>query len=116
MELMITLIIIGILAAIAFPHFRASRELAWQREAQTNLKLIHAAEKIYGVANSVYYQYGTTSDINSGLHLDIPLTNNWVYSVDSATATNFRAKAVRGGKTWCIQRAEVEPVSDASCN
>ncbi len=116
MELIAVLVIIGILSAIALPQFRAARENALEREAQSVLKLIQAAEKIYGVEMTHYWAYSTTTGINSGLKLDIPLNNNWAYSVDSVTSTNFRAKGVRGGKTWCIQRTGVEPVSDASCN
>ncbi len=122
LELMIVLLIIGILAAVAFPQFRVARQIALTREAQANLKLIQAAEKIYGVEYTHYWTYANTSAINTGLRLDIPVSAspNWTYSVDAVTATNFRARAVpsaiAGTTTWCIQRTQLEPDATTSCN
>ena len=45
LEILITVIIIGILSAIAIPNYTKSRERALDKEAQVVLNLIHAAEK-----------------------------------------------------------------------
>jgi prepilin-type N-terminal cleavage/methylation domain-containing protein len=118
LELIVVLLIIGIMAIIALPQFRTARENALLQEAKSILKLIQAAEKIYGVENNFYWAYGTTALINTGLKLDIPLNNNWAYSVDTnGVLTNFRARAVRGGASiWCIQRTDTEPNTAAACN
>lgn len=109
LELMVVLIIVGILVAIAFPPFKAARENALVNEADVNLKLIQAAEKIYGTEFNHYWSYSTTSGINAELKLDIPMNNNWAYDVELVGTSDFRARAVRNGVTWCIRRNDIIP-------
>lgn len=122
MELMVVLIIVGILAILALPQFRTAREKALDKEAQANLKIIQAAEKIYRMEATFYPTDAYTPDtaaVNSMLLLDIPPTANWAYSVDS-TVLPFRGKAVRSidGRIWCIRKDDLEPsdTSQAWCN
>lgn len=117
LELMVVLVIVGILSILALPPFRAARENALVKEAQANLKLIQAAEKIYGLEATYYRAAGSTAAVNSSLLLDIPSTNNWAYTVDTVTATNFRARAARqpdGTPIWCMRRDDTQPESNTS--
>lgn len=107
MELIAVIIIIGVLATLAIPAFSVPRERALGKEAQANLRLIQAAQKIYNMDNGFYYPYaesGTQTQnnitlINSYLKLSIP-TTNWAYSV-SASGSIFTAQADRNS-TSCL--------------
>lgn len=114
-ELIITVIIVGILAAFAMPQFAVTKERTLDKDAQANLKLIQAGEKIYRMENAFYYpNSGTaaTSDINTNLRLAIPegASHSWSYSSD---ATNpGQAVATRnktGGRFWTLPVANDLP-------
>ena len=47
MEVMIVVVIIGILAALAYPNLGKYLKRARQTEAKTNLSAIYTAQKIY---------------------------------------------------------------------
>lgn len=47
MELLVTLVIVGILAAIALPNYLHSRQQAFDREAQSYLQLLRQAARAY---------------------------------------------------------------------
>ena len=65
MEVMIVVVIIGILAALAYPNLEKYLKRACQTEAKTNLSAIYTAQKIYFTLNQSY-----TKDINE---LDLSL-------------------------------------------
>ena len=125
-EMLIVIIIIGILAALAFPQFSKTKEHAIGKEAIVNLKLIAAAEKIYRMEGDVYYPIpagevsGSTaiSNINDFLRLSIPKgdTKNWDYAVSSltntSTATRFSGSS--SGCTYTINFTADEP-TNVSC-
>jgi len=95
-ELIVTLIIIGILAVLAFPQFSKTKEHAIGKEAIANLKLIAAAEKIYRIEANTYISESNISNINTDLKLFLPSTSNrnWDYSVTGAAST-FNSTATR---------------------
>ena len=53
-ELMVTVVIVGILASIAIPNFLRYMSKAKQAEARTNLKTIYIAEGGYFLENDTY--------------------------------------------------------------
>ena len=65
MEVMIVVVIIGILAALAYPILEKYLKRARQTEAKTNLSAIYTAQKIYFSLHQSY-----TKDINE---LDLSL-------------------------------------------
>ena len=65
MEVMIVVVIIGILAALAYPNLEKYLKRARQTEAKTNLSAIYTAQKIYFTLHQSY-----TKDINE---LDLSL-------------------------------------------
>lgn len=64
-ELMITVAIIGILAAIAIPNFVSYQNRSKRSEAMTNLAAVVKAEIAYFGANGVYY--GTIGPMPAGI-------------------------------------------------
>ncbi len=101
-EIVIVIIIIGILAALAFPQFSKTKEHAIGKEAMANLKLIAAAERIYRIEVNAYYPspasaspVSNITDINNYLRLSITETN-WRYSVtDLPSGNTFSSTASR---------------------
>jgi len=132
-ELIVTLIIIGILAALSLPQFGKTREHALGKEAIANLKLIAAAEKIYRMeAVTGYYPIpagivndtGGNAAINTNLRLSIPLgtsplytDRNWNYSVSgaantfSSTATRTATGGSYSGCTYTIDQSTDAPTT-----
>jgi prepilin-type N-terminal cleavage/methylation domain-containing protein len=119
LELMVVVIIIGVLATLGMINFASVRERVLDREAQANLRLIRAAERIYRMELSFYYPSGgsstSVSDINTNLRLQLT-TSNWNYKIDNAAISTFTAKAQRvtdTAKVWCIKQSGNE--ADQSC-
>ena len=128
-ELIVTLIIIGILAALSLPQFGKTREHALGKEAIANLKLIAAAEKIYRMEASAYYPIPAGSEssitnINNYLKLSIPTgtpplytDRNWNYSVTgaantfSSTATRTATGGSYSGCTYTIDQSTDTPTT-----
>ncbi len=130
-ELIVTLIIIGILAALSLPQFGKTREHALGKEAIANLKLIAAAEKIYRMeAITGYYPrvapnpQSDIGQINTYLRLSIPTgtsplytDRNWNYSVTgaantfSSTATRTATGGSYSGCTYTIDQSTDTPTT-----
>jgi type IV pilus assembly protein PilE len=118
-EILVVLVIIGVLAALAWPNYVAIKEKTLNREAKASLALIRAAEKIYKMEQGFYYPYGATtstiSDINNYLKLSLPesASVNWSVSLDSTTSPNEHGHATRvgsDGRIWVINfPTEAEP-------
>jgi general secretion pathway protein G len=118
-ELVIVVIIIGILVSFAIPQFGTTKERALDKEANVNLKLIQAAEKIYRMENTFYYpNIGTavTSEINTNLKLSLPESNvNWSYVADSA-GKGESTRTGAGARVWTLPVNQEEPTcAGANC-
>lgn len=114
LELIVVVIIIGVLAILALPQLRVARVNALDREAQANLRLIQAAEKIYRMEATFYAVCADRGAINTTLLLDIPDTPNWTYAVSvSGGLFTGRAGSVVGAndpsRAWCVQRDSATP-------
>lgn len=115
LELLVVIIIVGVLAALAFANFGRARESALEKAAQSNLRLISAAEKIYHLETSIYLT-GTSdlATINTNLKLYLP-AQDWDYRIDAGTG--FLAKARRTADhavVWCITQATDNPYNVAA--
>ena len=86
MEVMIVVVIIGILAALAYPNLEKYLKRARQTEAKTNLSAIYTAQKIYFTLHQSY-----ADDINKP---DISLVQGdpYTFSMEASTST-FKAQA-----------------------
>jgi len=108
-ELIVTVIIIGILAAVALPNYSKMKERALDKEAIANLKLLQAAEKIYKMEYAAYYASDTIADLNQMLKLDMTETN-WDYLTDSAG----KASATKSSRTWQLEVGGENPCCTGS--
>jgi len=112
-ELVIVIIIIGVLATLGLTHYFGYRERALDREAQSNLLLINAAERIARMeSNDNFYVTPATqvpplpptnAGINTLLRMSLPVGTvanpaNWNYTLTRSTVPNdFCAQATRNG-------------------
>ena len=86
MEVMIVVVIIGILAALAYPNLEKYLKRARQTEAKTNLSAIYTAQKIYFSLHQSY-----ADDINE---LDLSLAQGDLYTFTmEASRSTFKAQA-----------------------
>ena len=86
MEVMIVVVIIGILAALAYPNLEKYLKRARQTEAKTNLSEIYTAQKIYFTLHQSY-----ADDIKK---IDLCLVQGDPYTFTMEASTNiFKAQA-----------------------
>ena len=86
MEVMIVVVIIGILAALAYPNLEKYLKRARQTEAKTNLSAIYTAQKIYFTLHQSYAE-----DINE---LELSLAQGlYTFTVQEASTSTFKAQA-----------------------
>ena len=111
---MAVVIIIGILAVIAFPTYRKAVLKTRDREAQAMLKLIKEAERLYQLDYETYINCADTAKCNVLLDLDVS-SQYWNFSVSGASSTQFcaRAHTLNSAQTqyddWYISEAMDEP-------
>ena len=87
MEVMIVVVIIGILAAFAYPNLEKYLKRARQTEAKTNLSAIYTAQKIYF---TLYQSYA--DDINE-LDLSLAQGDPYTFTIQEASTSTFKAQA-----------------------
>lgn len=86
-ELLIVVAVIGIVAAIAVPHFLNSRQAAHNASAFSSLRLIHTAQIAYRMRNP---QYGDLAALRAANLLDDPTLasgarSHYTFVVNAAT-------------------------------
>ena len=87
MEVMIVVVIIGILAALAYPNLGKYLKRARQTEAKTNLSAIYTAQKIYFTLHQSYAE-----DINE-LDLSLVQGDPYTFTIQEASTSTFKAQA-----------------------
>ena len=87
MEVMIVVVIIGILAALAYPNLEKNIKRARQTEAKTNLSAIYTAQKIFYTLNQSYAE-----DIKK-LDLGLAQGDPYTLTIQEASTSNFKAQA-----------------------
>lgn len=125
LELVIIIVIIGVLATMGISQYYPLRENALRREAQANLRLIIAAQRVYRMEQDShdYYQSSgaSTSDhisnINYILKLYLPFssTRSWDYRTwGNNTTCCANATRITGASTFRMRCNETDPVQ-AGC-
>lgn len=118
-ELLVVMIIVGILAGLSIPNYAKTREKALNREAQTALSLIQAAERMYRLRSSTYYNSVVLNEINNNLRLNLA-QQAWIYTIPSSSSADFEARAnrVAGGswpRYWWINAANANATCSGTC-
>ena len=116
LELTVAVVIIGVLASLAFVNYQSVRENTLNREAQANLRLIVAAERIYRIENSAYSAAADATGLNTNLRLRLSDAGNrnWNYRATVGGASPTCAEATRngsGGRTWRLRSSDAAPAS-----
>ena len=108
-ESLMVLVVIGILVTFAMPMYINARKGAIDKEAQTQLKLIQAAEDSYRLEIGNYIACADTTACNLTLRIDLP-QGNWAYSVGSVSASGYTATATgtNGTQNWSIDQDDAE--------
>ncbi|MFH1457898.1 MAG: type II secretion system protein [Candidatus Omnitrophota bacterium] len=128
LEMVITVMLIGILGTLGFIQYGNYREEALGKEARANLRLIIAAQRIYKIKTSAYFPAAGGTESNTGTindNLKVLLSTlagsgrTWDYLVTSSggstcvQATRFNGPA----KTWRFRNNEPggDPLENATC-
>jgi len=99
-ELMITVMIVGILASMAVPLYQKTMERAYWREAGDLLMTIYYGERAYYLKNTAYYTVAETAAASEWrkIFMEKPNVDSIPvkFKVD-ATSTTFTGTATRKG-------------------
>ena len=112
-ELILVVVVLAILAGMAYPSYMRMQERAIDGEAQACLRLISSAQMAYRFENAgLFYRTGGEADINNiNSRLSLQLSDrNFDYSITGANP-GFTAIAYRDQRgyqrTWEITNADV---------
>jgi len=87
-EIMITLVIVAVIAGLAYPRYQKMVARSKQTEAKTILRAIYVAQDLYLTSNQVY------SDNLEMLDIEIPPDAMYTYSCNTSDGgVGFTAKA-----------------------
>lgn len=107
-ELMVVVLIIAILIAIAIPTFLGARRRAQDKQAQSNLKNAHNAEKTFYVDNQVFTADGAAGGALEQIEpsLNYTLDDAWVAGVVPALGATDQVVVLRSesrsGTVFCL--------------
>ncbi|MEJ2129112.1 MAG: type IV pilin protein [Woeseiaceae bacterium] len=90
LELMIVIVIIGIMAAIAYPNYRDFVDRAKRNEAKSMLMEIAVNQERFYLQNS---RYGTLTELGYAGNTITSDTGAYTVTVNNPTAVNFQAVA-----------------------
>jgi len=119
LELMLVVVIVGIIATFAIPGYIGVRRRAEGRQSSTQLRLIHAAEKIEMLEENAFVGCAGFAACNTALDLELP-NDGWTYNVvcTGGCGNDFTATATDAGGSGCvysITRNLLDPTDTANC-
>ena len=102
LELMITVAIVGILAAIAIPSYNGYLKTAKMTEAQNNLAAIALAEEEYYLENNNYFTgdgWATLESASGGLWIRTKGSDGYNFDYAISSSSGWTATATGLGET-----------------
>jgi prepilin-type N-terminal cleavage/methylation domain-containing protein len=93
LELMISVLIVGIIAAFALPDYRKSLDRTMEEDMIRQLQIIYTAENTYFSLHDQYLIAAGLDDINTGLGLDIIAPPGVIYSIN-VVGTGYQASVI----------------------
>ena len=108
-ELMITVGVLAVVAAIAIPAYTGYTETGRLTEGWNNLNALNAAEQEYFLDNNAYFDGAGAAALKTSsgnLWIQAETSPNFVYTVDNRTATGYIAWAKGANKvaaTVCLK-------------
>lgn len=99
-ELTVTVVIIGILAAVAVPRFYKVFEQSRVDLAAGTLRVIWTAQRLYWLNNRTYALSLTDLETAGVLDGNLAGSAHFSYGITTADATSFQASAVRINSGW----------------
>ena len=97
MELMITVIVIAILAAVAIPQFQRAIEQGHFRAARDVLQTVYSGEQVYRTSNNTYVDPTGCAQPWRCIYMDNPNGSLPVTFTVAAGANTFTVTATRNG-------------------
>lgn len=127
MELLVVLVIVGVIAGLAFPKYSKSVELSHRKDAENQLILIHSAQKMYASRQSNHFYWGPASgatpelklaSINQNLGLNILANGKQYNCVLTNGEAGFTCSAMRVGGSFTVSITEddISPGINPSCS
>ncbi len=119
-EILVSLVVIGILSTLAVTQYGSYRERILDREAAASLKLMQQAQRVYQLENIAYYPIGSASQSNiASINNNLKLFLNeqyWDYITYSGGASGAgTSTATRSGRTWALPINDVNASCTGSC-
>lgn len=93
-EIMVTVVLIGVILAFAIPNYQKSIETSYERDAVAQLKTIQGAQFLYKTGTGTFLQTNGLTNINSLLKIGI-IANGFQYNCPVGDATQFTCQAIR---------------------
>ena len=115
-ELVVILVFLGVLLSFAAPAYFHSKRNAQDTMAQSQLRLVGDAEKMFRLQSRVYAPCGATVECNVALGLDLAsaasMGGYWDYSV-AVDGDTFCAQAVApdSARKWHVTHEAIEPAA-----
>jgi type IV pilus assembly protein PilA len=103
LEFLISVIILGVLIAIALPTYINIKEQSIDKEAYANLRILQAAQKIYKLDAGFYYgNVSSIPTINSMLKLNLASSAkaDWAYAVNNTGCVQARRVNGPNNRSW----------------
>ncbi len=108
LELIVTIIVIGILASIAMPGFTRAIERARVQDVEATLAAAFQAERLHLLDNT---DFGTWAELIARNYITDPDGGNsnteWNFASANVTGTTFTLTATRTGGRWNNTTVEV---------
>ncbi|MCK4912531.1 MAG: prepilin-type N-terminal cleavage/methylation domain-containing protein [Candidatus Omnitrophica bacterium] len=119
LELMLVVVILGILATFVVPGYLGVKRRAEGRGSSTQLRMLHAAQKVNHLEEELYIACNGFAACNTALDLDLP-DDGWAYRAVciGGCANGFLARATDTSGSGCvytITQLITVPTTGASC-